>query len=196
MSNIPSSINNLINQFAKLPGIGQKTASRLTYYLLHKSKEDIENFGFAFLNLKKNLSLCQNCHTYTENNPCDICSDARRDQSIICVVEQPLDVIAIEKTGFRGHYHVLHGSLAPIEGIGPEHLTLENLKNRIINTPIKELIIATNPNLEGEATFMYIQDMLKNNQLKITRLAFGLPMGIDLEYTDEITLTKAFEGRK
>ncbi|MBU0647952.1 recombination mediator RecR [Patescibacteria group bacterium] len=196
MNHIPQSITNLINQFAKLPGIGQKTASRLTYYLLRKSGQDVLDFGQAMTNLKKNLISCSRCHNYANQDPCSICQDPKRDPQTICVIEQPLDIIAVEKTGFKGHYHVLHGALAPIEGIGPEHLTLENLKNKVNNNDMFELIIATNPNLEGEATAIYIQNMLSDQNIKITRLAFGLPMGIDLEYTDEITLTKAFEGRK
>lgn len=196
MSHIPQSINNLINHFAKLPGIGHKTASRLTYYLLHKSDQDVIDFGNALTGLKQNLSLCSNCHNYTQEDPCQICQDPKRQASTICVVEQPLDIIAIEKTNYRGLYHVLHGALSPIEGIGPEHLTLEKLNLRTKNNQIKEIIIATNPNLEGEATSIYIQNMLEKENIKITRLAFGLPMGTDLEYTDEITLSKAMEGRK
>ncbi|MFA4930727.1 MAG: recombination mediator RecR [Patescibacteria group bacterium] len=196
MAHIPSSISNLINHFSRLPGIGQKTASRLTYYLLHKNNQEILDFGSALTNLKQNLQLCSNCHNYTNTNPCLICQDPKREAQTICVVEQPLDIIAIEKTNYRGHYHVLHGALSPIDGIGPEHLTLDNLYRRLQNQDIAELIIATNPNLEGEATAIYIQNMLKTNNIHITRLAFGLPMGTDLEYTDEITLTKAMEGRK
>lgn len=196
MNHTPKSITNLVNQFSKLPGIGQKTASRLTYYLLRKAPQEVQQFGQALIDLQKKLIFCSECYNYTEDNPCLICSDTSRDNHILCVVEQPLDIIALEKTGYKGIYHVLHGALAPIEGIGPEHLTLENLQKRIETKEIKEIIIATNPNLEGEATFIYIQNMFKNKSIKISRLAFGLPVGSDLEYADEITLTKAMEGRK
>lgn len=197
MSHTPKSILNLINHFSKLPGIGPKSASRLTYLLLKKSNNEIIDFGNALLNLKKNLTYCSTCHNYTETDPCEICQDPKKNSHIVCVVEQPLDILAVEKTSYNGIYHVLHGALAPIEGIGPEHLTLEHLLNRIKNDEIEELIIATNPNLEGESTAIYIQNMLKQfSNLKITRLAFGLPMGSDLEYVDEITLNRAFEGRK
>lgn len=196
MSHIPQSINNLINHFAKLPGIGQKTASRLTYYLLHKPEQDITDFGNALINLKKSLHLCQTCFNYAETNPCHICQNNKRDQSIICVVEQPLDILAIEKTHFNGLYHVLHGALSPIDGISPEHLTLEHLKTRVGKGTIQEVIIATNPTLEGEATSTYIHRLLENQPIKISRLGFGIPMGVDLEYTDEITLAKAMDNRK
>lgn len=195
MSHIPQSINNLINHFAKLPGIGQKTASRLTYYLLHKPEQEIVDFGNALVNLKKNLQLCQTCFNYAETNPCHICKNDKRDKSLVCIVEQPLDILAIEKTHYNGLYHVLHGALSPIDGIGPEHLTLEKLKNRARDNTIKEIIIATNPTLEGEATATYIFTILDQNPIKISRLAFGIPMGVDLEYTDEITLAKAMDNR-
>lgn len=197
MSNISKPIQNLINHFSKLPGIGSKTASRLTYYLLKKPNNEVLDFGNALINLQKNLVYCSRCHNYTEIDPCEICRNPKKNSNIICVVEQPLDVLAIEKTSFGGVYHVLHGALAPIEGIGPEHLTLDQLKSRINREHIEEIIIATNPNLEGEATAIYIQNMLQSRpNLKITRLAFGLPMGTDLEYVDEITLGRAFDGRK
>jgi len=196
MQYLPNSIQDLINHFAKLPGIGPKTASRLTYYLLTKPDQEVVDFGQTMANLKTNLQYCANCHNYAEQKLCNICSNPKRDPNIICVIEQPLDVVAIEKTSFSGLYHILHGALAPIEGIGPEHLTLDNLRQRIADNPIEEIVIATNPSLEGEATAIYIQNMFKNNQIKITRLAQGLPIGADLEYADEITLSKAFEGRK
>jgi recombination protein RecR len=196
MQYLPGSIKDLINHFTKLPGIGPKSAGRLTYYLLTKPDHDVDDFGKALINLKKKLQYCHNCHNYAEEKICRICANPKRNPAIICVVEQPLDVVAIEKTNYNGLYHVLHGVLTPIEGIGPEHLTLENLRQRVNNQPVEELIIATNPNLEGEATAIYIQNMFKNNDLKITRLAQGLPIGTDLEYADEITLSKAFEGRK
>ncbi len=196
MPQIPQSINNLITHFSKLPGIGQKTASRLTYYLLHKSEQETNDFGQALINLKKNLRLCQTCFNYSETDPCHICQNSKRDNTIICVVEQPLDILAIEKTHYNGLYHVLHGALSPIDGITPEHLTLESLKNRTEKNPPQELIIATNPTLEGEATATYIQRLLEPVKIKISRLGFGVPMGVDLEYTDEITLSKALANRK
>jgi len=196
MHYLPNSIQDLINQFAKLPGIGPKTASRLTYYLLTKPDQEVADFGKVMSNLKINLQYCQNCHNYAEQKICQICANPKRQTNIICVIEQPLDVVAVEKTGFNGVYHILHGALAPIDGIGPEHLTLDHLRQRISTEPIEELIIATNPTLEGEATAIYIQNLLKDTNIKITRLAQGLPIGSDLEYADEITLTKAFEGRK
>lgn len=196
MQYLPNSIQELINHFAKLPGIGPKTASRLTYYLLTKPEQEVVDFGQTMTELKTNLQYCVNCHNYAEQKLCNICSNPKRDPNIVCVVEQPLDVVAIEKTSFNGLYHILHGVLAPIEGIGPEHLTLENLRQRISDNPIEEIVIATNPSLEGEATAIYIQNMFKTNSIKITRLAQGLPIGSDLEYADEITLSKAFEGRK
>lgn len=196
MHYLPNSIKDLINQFAKLPGIGPKTASRLTYYLLTKPDQEVADFGRVMSNLKINLQYCQNCHNYAEQKLCNICSHPKRNPDIICIVEQPLDVVAIEKTGFPGLYHILHGSIAPIDGIGPEHLTLDNLKKRVLEHPVEELIIATNPTLEGEATAIYIQNMFKDSSIKITRPAQGLPIGSDLEYADEITLSKAFEGRQ
>lgn len=196
MNYIPPSITNLINHFSKLPGIGPKTAGRLTFFLLKKSDQEVASFGEALINLKPNLSYCSSCYNYTEQNPCLICSDPKRQPELICVVEQPLDILAMEKTGFRGMYHVLHGALAPIDGIGPEQLTLQNLQKKVSQQAISELIIATNPNLEGESTAIYIQNMFQDSNIRITRLAFGLPVGTDLEFADEITLSKAYEGRK
>lgn len=197
MQNIPKSIANLIHHFSKLPGIGPKSASRLTYFLLKKPKNDVQQFGQALVTLQENLIYCSICHNYTEIDPCEICQNPKKNPRVICVVEQPLDILAFEKTSFAGTYHVLHGALAPIEGIGPEHLTLESLNKKARQGNIEEIIIATNPNLEGEATAIYIQNMLENiPEIKITRLAFGLPMGSDLEYIDELTLNKAIEGRK
>jgi len=197
MADIPKPIQNLINHFSKLPGIGPKSASRLTYYLLKKPNNEVLDFGNALSNLQKNLVYCSKCHNYTEIDPCNICQNPKKNPKLICVVEQPLEVLAIEKTSFSGIYHVLHGAITPIEGIGPDQLTLDNLKKRAKNEDIEEIIIATNPNLEGEATAIYIQNMFKDNPtIKITRLAFGLPMGSDLEYIDEITLGRALEGRQ
>lgn len=200
MNVLPKSVQNLINEFSKLPGIGAKTAGRLTFYLLNQPKTELEIFGNTLLNLKNNIKFCSTCFNITEKDPCVICSSSQRDNETICVVENPLDVLAIEKTGeYNGKYHVLAGAISPVDGIGPENLKISELIDRVKKQKIKEIILATNPSLEGEATAMYIQkevDKLKIPKLKITRIARGLPMGGDLEYADEITLSRAFEGRK
>lgn len=202
MSIIPDSITNLIEEFSKLPGIGPKTASRLTFYLLTKPDTDVSRFGRTLLDLKKNLKYCEICYNITEESPCKICSDLQRDKSKIIIVEEPLDVIAIEKTGFGGIYHVLGGVISPIEGIGPENLRISQILERIKkDAVIEEIILATDPSLEGEATAMYLSDVigkidLGKRKVKVTRIARGLPIGGDLEYADEVTLTRALEGRK
>ncbi len=197
---LPDSVSKLIEEFAKLPGVGPKTASRLTFYLLTKGEQDLKNFGEAVLNLKKMLKICQSCYNITEKSPCEICEDPKRDRSILMVVEEPLDIVALEKTGFTGRYHVLGGVISPIEGIGPENLRIGELLARIKeDRGIKEIILATDPSLEGEATAMYLArefQKLALPKLMITRIARGLPVGGDLEYADEITLTRALEGRK
>ena len=197
---LPKSIQKLIESFEKLPGIGPKTAARLTFYLLHVPQEQLDEFGEAVVNLKKKTVLCSLCFNVAEADPCPICSDRNRDKSIICVVEQSLDTLALEKAGnFKGVYHVLGGALNPLNNIGPDELKINELIKRIkLTQGIKELILATNPNMEGEATAMYIKNQLKikNLKLKITRLGMGLPTGGDLEYADEQTLTRAMEGRR
>lgn len=197
---LPESIVKLIDEFSKLPGVGPKTASRLAFYLLTKSDADVESFGQAVLELKKELIICQECFNITEKSPCEICADPKRDQSLLMVVEEPLDIVALEKTGFSGRYHVLGGVISPIEGIGPENLRISELLARIKEEKeIKEIILATDPSLEGEATAMYLaREIAKLSlpKLLITRIARGLPVGGDLEYADEITLTRALEGRK
>lgn len=198
MSFLPASITNLIEEFNKLPGIGPKTASRLSFYLLTKPNTDVEKFGEALVNLKKNLKFCQNCFMITESELCQICANPQRHQEQIMVVEEPLDVVALEKTDFKGLYHVLGGVISPIDGIGPDDLRIRELIAKIKkDTPITEVILATDPSLEGEATSMYLDKKLRetNPKLKITRLARGLPVGGDLEYADEITLRRALEGR-
>lgn len=199
MDYIPKSVQNLINEFSKLPGIGPKTASRLTFYLLRSSEEDISSLGKTILELRKKIVACSVCCNITEENPCSICKNFTRDRSQICVVEEPLDVMALEKTGeYKGTYHVLGGAISPIEGIGPENLYIRQLVDRIKKNRelISEIILATNPSLEGEATAMYLLKILKPHNIKITRIARGLPVGGDLEYADEVTLTRALEGRK
>lgn len=199
---IPKAIRVLIESFEKLPGIGPKTAQRLTYYLLHVPQSQLDDFAQALSSLKNDTVLCSVCKNVEEVDPCPICSDAGRDDSTIMVVEQPLDVLAIERTGkYKGFYHVLHGAINPLENIGPDELYIEDLFKRVKGAEgkkVKELIIATNPTMEGEATSMYLAKKLKigNGKLKITRLGMGMPTGADLDYADEATLTQAIEGRR
>ena len=199
---IPKSLANLIDSFQKLPGIGPKTAQRLSYYLLHVPQSELDDFSESLSNLKKHTVLCSICKNVSESNPCDICTDIKRSQSTVLVVEQPLDVLAFERTGkYSGVYHVLHGSINPLENIGPDELFIENLVDRVArdeNVKITEVIIATNPTMEGEATAMYLSKKLKieNSKLKITRLGMGIPTGADLEYADEVTLREALAGRR
>ena len=205
---IPKSVASLIEAFEQLPGIGPKTAARLTYYLLHAPDNLNQKFSEALGELKTKTKICSICQNITETDPCEVCEDVSRDRSIICVVEDPLDVWAIEKSGsFNGLYHVLHGVIAPLDNIGPEELKirelLERLKldhfdnpNRGSTSKVKELILATNPSMEGEATAMYIQRLIKPLKIRTTRIARGIPIGAELEYADEVTLRRAFEGRK
>lgn len=194
----------MIDAFEALPGIGPKTAARLTYYLLHAPDGLAESIGNAALLLKKKTKICSICQNITEEDPCEICEDVSRDRSIICVVEDPLDVWAIDKSGgFRGVYHVLHGVIAPLDNIGPEELKIRQLLPRLKDpsqgsgqVKVKELILATNPSMEGEATAMYIQRLIKPLGIKTTRIARGIPIGAELEYADDITLRRALEGRK
>lgn len=199
---IPKAIQNLIESFERLPGIGPKTAQRLTFYLLHVPQGELDHFASSIQNLKKETVLCSICFTIGESNPCDICSDSKRDGSIVCVVEQPLDVLALEKNGkYNGLYHVLHGKIDPLNNIGPDEIYIKQLLDRIRTdqSSIREIILATNPTMEGEATAMYIAKQLKvinTSELKITRIGRGLPTGADLEYADETTLQRAMEGRQ
>lgn len=197
---IPDSVSNLIEEFSRLPGIGPKTASRLVFYLLTKPEGDIKRFGDTVNDLKKNLKYCERCFNITEESPCEICRDPKRDQKKIMVVEEPLDIVALEKTGFNGVYHVLGGVISPIEGIGPENLRIAQFLERIKGKKELEIILATDPSLEGEATAMYLAAEIKKlgsgKDIKVTRIARGLPVGGDLEYADEITLIRALEGRR
>ncbi len=196
---LPDSVTKLIEEFSKLPGVGPKTASRLTFYLLSKPDSDIEGLGGAVSNLRKGLKFCEICFNITEKSPCPICDDPTRDKKIVMIVEEPLDIVALEKTGFKGLYHVLGGVISPIEGIGPENLRISEILIRIKKGGIEEIILATDPSLEGEATAMYLDreiGKLALKKVKVTRLARGLPVGSDLEYADEITLTRALEGRR
>ncbi len=200
MSTLPKSLQNLINEFAKLPGIGPKSASRLTFYLLKQPEIDIQTFATALANLQKNIIYCANCFNMAESNPCKICSDPQRNQNIICVVEDSLDVVAMDQIAdIEGTYHVLGGVISPLDGVGPENLKIKELLDRLTKLSSPEIILATNPSLEGEATAMYIAKQLRESQfnhVKVTRIARGLPSGADLEYIDEYTLTKALEGRR
>ncbi len=189
-------IARLIEEFAKMPGVGKRTAERLAYYVLHLSKEEVAGFADALINAKEKITFCPVCQSLTDKEPCDICADERRDGSLICVVEKPKDVIKIEKTReFKGLYHVLHGVISPMDGIGPEDIRLKELVQRVASGEVREVIMATNPNLEGETTAMYAAKLLKPFDVKVTRLAHGIPVGGDLEYADEVTLTRALEGR-
>lgn len=200
---IPLSIQRLIESFEKLPGIGPKTAARLTFYLLHVPQQELDSFAEAVENLKRQTVTCSVCFNVGESDPCSICQDPQRDKSIICVVEQPLDILALEKAGkFKGVYHVLGGVINPLQNIGPDELYISQLLTRVTGpgpVMVREIILATNPTMEGEATAMYIQKQVKSlpghGGVKITRIGRGLPVGGDLEYADEITLQRALEGR-
>lgn len=197
---IPKAIQNLIESFEKLPGIGNKTAQRLTFYLLHVPQGELDSFANSVQSLKKGTIICSTCFAVDEANPCSICSNSGRDKSTVCVVEEPLDVLALEKNGrYKGLYHVLHGKIDPLNNIGPDEIYIKQLLERVGDekSDIKEIILATNPTMEGEATAMYIAKQLKtlNSELKITRIGRGLPTGADIEYADELTLQRAMEGR-
>ncbi|SDY33167.1 MULTISPECIES: recombination mediator RecR [Salimicrobium] len=193
----PEPISKLIDSFTKLPGIGPKTAVRLAFYVLEMEEDDVLEFGKALVNAKRELTHCTNCGHITDQDPCAICQDESRDSALICVVQDPKDVIAMEKMKeFSGKYHVLHGAISPMDGIGPEDINVESLIKRLKDEGVEELIIATNPNVEGEATAMYISRLVKPAGIRTTRIAHGLPVGGDLEYADEVTLSKAMEGRR
>ena len=194
---LPRSVQRLIDEFARLPGIGPKSASRLTFYLLRATDNQALDLSSALHELKERTRLCSVCFNITEDDPCPICDDDARDTGLLCVVEEPLDVLAIERSrAFNGRYHVLHGAISPVEGIGPEDLRLAELLQRVAAGSFREIIMATNPTLEGESTALYLQRRLTDHKVRLTRLARGLSVGGDLEYTDEITLGRAFEGRQ
>ena len=198
MSYYSPSIEKLIESFEKLPSIGHKTAIRLAFHILDAGEEEVTEFIDSITNAKANLKYCSQCFNISDSDPCPICASPKRDHNIICVVEDVKDVIAMERTHeFKGTYHILHGSISPMNGVGPDDIKIKELLNRISsNQDIKEIIIATNPRVEGEATAMYISKLLKPLGVKVTRIANGIPVGGDLEYTDEITLAKALEGRR
>jgi recombination protein RecR len=193
----PEPISKLMDSFMKLPGIGPKTAVRLAFYVLNMKDDDVLDFANALVNAKRELTHCSICGHITDKEVCSVCSDPNRDQSIICVVEDPKDVIAMEKMKeYNGKYHVLHGAISPMDGIGPEDINVPDLLNRLKDDEVKELILATNANIEGEATAMYISRLVKPSGIRTTRIAHGLPVGGDLEYADEVTLSRALEGRR
>jgi len=193
----PEPISKLIDSFMKLPGIGPKTAVRLAFFVLNMKEDVVLDFAKALVNAKRNLTYCTNCGHITDQDPCYICEDSRRDKTIICVLQDPKDVIAMEKMKeYNGLYHVLHGAISPMDGIGPEDIRIPELLKRLQDDTVQEIILATNPNIEGEATAMYISRLLKPAGIKLTRIAHGLPVGGDLEYADEVTLSKALEGRR
>ena len=197
MSMYSPSIEKLIESFEKLPNIGNKTAARLAFYILNASEEETNEFVNSIINAKKNLKYCSKCWNISDTDPCPICSNPKREQSQICVVEDVKDIIAMERTHeFKGVYHVLHGSISPMNGIGPDDIKIKELLARLMDGQVKEVILATNPRVEGEATAMYLSKLIKPLGIKVTRIAHGIPVGGDLEYTDEITLTKALEGRR
>ena len=187
----------LIEEFSRLPGIGPKTAQRLTYFLLRAPTDQARSLAEALVQMKERTFFCSVCFNMTEVDPCALCEDPRRDRSTICVVEEPLDVLALERTrSYRGLYHVLHGAISPVDSIGPEDLRIRELLGRLASGTVKEVLLATNPNLEGEATSMYIHRLIRPLGIMVTRLARGLPVGGDLEYADEVTLSRALEGRR
>ncbi len=192
----PLALNRLIEQLASLPGIGMKTASRLAYHILTLSNEQAKNLSSAIIDAHNNIKRCPICQNFTDGELCKVCSDAKRERDIICVVEMPKDIMAFERTKeYHGLYHVLHGLISPMDGIGPEHIYVKELITRVGKGDIKEVIMATNPTVEGEATAMYISKLLKPLGVKVSRLAYGIPVGSELEYADEITLFKALENR-
>jgi recombination protein RecR len=190
-------IERLINELTRLPGIGRKTAARLAFHILRIPKKEAQELARGIIDVKERIQLCSVCFDLTDRDPCRICSDSRRNEEIICVVEEPNDLMAIEGAGdFHGKYHVLHGTLSPLEGIGPEDIKVKELLQRLETGKVKEVIMATNPNVEGGATALYLTELIKPFGVKVTRIAYGIPMGGDIEYTDGDTLAKALEGRR
>ena len=197
MSDYAEPIERLIDEFRKLPGIGAKSAQRLAYSMLRRSKEDAERLSKAILDVKEKIRYCSRCNYFSDRDPCHYCNNAARSNELICVVEEPNDILAIEKTReYHGQYHVLHGVLSPINGVGTEDLMLKNLLERLREGNIREIIVATNPNVEGEATAIYLAKLLKPIGVKVSRIALGIPVGSDLEFADEVTMSKAMEGRR
>ncbi len=192
----PKSIAALIEQFQKFPSVGPKSAQRMAFFLLRMSKDDVENFATTILEAKENTRTCEICYNISSSSPCEICSSSQRDKSTICVVAESKDLIAIEKTNeYKGLYHVLQGLISPMDGIGAEDVRIKELLSRLTNEEVKEVILALSPSVEGEATSLYLTKLIKPFGIKVSRIAFGLPVGADLEYADEITIAKAIEGR-
>lgn len=191
------SIANLIEEFERFPSIGHKTAVRMAFHVLNMSKEEAQKFSETIISAKENLKFCRHCYNISDNDPCNICQDVKRDKSIICVVEDVKDIIAMERTHeYKGLYHVLQGVISPMNGVGPNDIKIKELLERLKNDTVKEVILATNPNIEGEATAMYISKLLNPLGITVTRIAHGIPIGADIEYIDEVTLCKALEGRR
>lgn len=191
-----AALDKLIEQWERLPGVGHKTAVRLAFFMLSMSAEEADRFVGAIVDARKNIHECEICCNLTDGEQCSVCSTVNRDESVICVVEEPQDVLAFERTReYQGVYHVLHGTISPMDGIGPEQLRIKQLLTRVANTDVTEVIMATNPTVEGEATAMYLSRLLKPFEIKVTRLAYGIPVGGDLEYADEVTLRRSLEGR-
>ena len=192
----PPAVIELLEQLQRMPGIGQKTAERLSFFLMRGSAAQAYKLADAIRKVKEKIVLCSKCHSITEVDPCGICIDPKRDSTFVCVVEEPHDVYAMENMGyFKGVYHVLMGVISPLDGIGPAELNIESLRKRVLNSNIQEVVLATNPNMEGESTAVYIAKILQTENIKITRIARGLPVGGDIEYADEVTLMKSLEGR-
>jgi recombination protein RecR len=197
MKDFAEPLARLIDELKHLPGIGQKSAQRIAFHLERTPRESAERLAAAILNLKDKIRLCSVCNNLTEKDPCEFCSDPTRDPSVVCVVETPYNAVAIERTReFHGQYHILHGALSPLQGIGPDDLKLKSLLERLRNGNIREIIVATNPNVEGEATASYISQLIKPLGVKVTRIAMGIPVGSELEFADEVTMLKAIEGRR
>jgi len=201
VTKLPRAIRQLIEKFERLPGVGPKSAQRLVFYLLHNPEHELQDFAEKLVALKQNVVLCTTCHNVAEHDPCEVCSDTGRDESLLCVVEQPLDLLALERSGkFNGKYHVLHGSIAPLNNIGPDQLYLHDMLSRLEG--VTEVILATNPTMEGEATALYIAELINQSipdpekRPHVTRIGHGLPIGADIEYADGVTLARALEGRR
>ena len=189
-------IQHLIDEFKRLPGIGPKSAQRIVFYLLKQPKENCQRLAGAIAELKEKLTLCSKCNDLTDLDPCRLCADPKRDRRVICVVEEPFNILSIEKSGgYRGLYHVLHGAISPIDGIGPDQLRLKNLLSRFTDDTVEEIIVATNPTTEGEATAIYLSKLLKPLDLKVSRIALGIPVGSDIEFADSLTISRALTGR-
>ena len=197
MTKVAEPINQLIKKLAKLPGVGSKTASRLALYILRSSKEEAYDLARSIVNVKEKITFCSVCYNLTDENPCKICKDEKRDKETICVVEEPGDLMALESSGeFKGKYHVLFGVISPLDGVTPDDIKMQELLGRLNNGQVKEVIVATNPTTNGNATALYLSNLIKPLGIKVTRIAQGIPIGGDIEYTDEVTLRKAMEGRR